>query len=115
MVQQGVKDYLNGLLLRYGVRSINLTPICFATVTPALITPRPAPGLFPFRFNEDMEGVVLSYTNERIVSQEGRVHPYFPFTRVQVTADVVLFKPALAPSWWELSTELQTATLASWF
>lgn len=45
------------------------------------------------RFNEDLEGVVLSYSKERIVSKQAVIRPYFPYLHVKVCADVVLFKP----------------------
>lgn len=42
-----------------------------------------------------MDGVPLSISNEKILTQQAHIHPYFPLVRVDVTADVVLFKPQL--------------------
>lgn len=36
---------------------------------------------------------MLSYRNERVLTQAASIHPYFPYVRVQVAADVVLFRP----------------------
>lgn len=47
------------------------------------------------RYSEDLEGVLLSYRNERVLTQAASIHPYFPFVRVEVAADVVLFRPCL--------------------
>lgn len=47
------------------------------------------------RYNEDLEGVVLSYTKERILSTQAKIHPYFPYFHVDVMALVFMFKPAV--------------------
>lgn len=60
-----------------------------------LPTFRPSAPLPPVRYSEDLEGVLLSYRNERVLTQAASIHPYFPFVRVEVAADVVLFRPCL--------------------
>ena len=45
------------------------------------------------RYNDDFDGVVLSYANERVSTQHARVHPYFPYIRVGISADLIIFKP----------------------
>lgn len=45
------------------------------------------------RYNDDFDGVILAVDNERIITQRAHVHPYFPLVRVDVEADVLLFKP----------------------
>lgn len=47
------------------------------------------------RYNEHLDGVPLSISNEKILTQQAHIHPYFPLVRVDVSADVVLFKPQL--------------------
>lgn len=37
----------------------------------------------------------LSYSRERVLGQTASVHPYFPLARVQVSAQFVVFNPAL--------------------
>jgi hypothetical protein len=44
-------------------------------------------------YNDDLGGVMLSYANERLLTQAAAIHPYFPFVRVDVVADIVLFRP----------------------
>ncbi|KAA6422899.1 MAG: DNA-directed RNA polymerase I subunit rpa43-like, partial [Trebouxia sp. A1-2] len=46
------------------------------------------------RYSTYLEGVLISYTQPRIISQQARIHPYFPYFHVDVLADCVLFKPA---------------------
>lgn len=46
------------------------------------------------RWNHDLDGVMLSYSNAVLESTEARIHPYFPYFHVDVTADVHLFSPA---------------------
>ncbi|DBB12505.1 TPA: hypothetical protein ACH3X3_005304 [Trebouxia sp. C0006] len=46
------------------------------------------------RYSTYLEGVLISYTQPRILSQQARIHPYFPYFHVDVLADCVLFKPA---------------------
>jgi DNA-directed RNA polymerase I subunit RPA43 len=46
-----------------------------------------------YRYNEDCEGVIVSYSNEKILSQHAQVHPYFPYLRVKVLSIVVVFRP----------------------
>lgn len=41
----------------------------------------------------DLEGVVLAYRNVAIRTQDASIHPYFPYVRVGVSADVTLFRP----------------------
>ena len=36
---------------------------------------------------------MLAYRNERVLTRQGQIHPYFPLVRVEVTADVVVFRP----------------------
>lgn len=36
---------------------------------------------------------MLSYARERLLTQAAAIHPYFPFVRVEVVADIVLFRP----------------------
>lgn len=56
--------------------------------------PSPAPPTPSCRsFNEDLGGVVLAYSGERVTSRAARLHPYFPFLAVTVTAAVTLFRP----------------------
>jgi len=45
------------------------------------------------RYNEDLDGVPLAYSNERIVSSVAMVHPYFPFTQLNVSASFITFRP----------------------
>ncbi|GAB4817406.1 hypothetical protein N2152v2_004452 [Parachlorella kessleri] len=45
------------------------------------------------RYNEDLDGVLLSYSSERILTHQAHIHPYFPLVRVEVAADAVLFRP----------------------
>lgn len=45
------------------------------------------------RYNEELEGVVLAYKDERIVSRTAIVHPYFPLVRLLVSATLTVFKP----------------------
>ncbi|KAL3137611.1 hypothetical protein ABBQ38_004888 [Trebouxia sp. C0009 RCD-2024] len=42
-----------------------------------------------------LDGVLVSYTNPCILSKQARIHPYFPYFHVDVSADCVLFKPAV--------------------
>ncbi len=58
--------------------------------------------LFKRRYNEDLEGVLLSYCRERLVSKHASLHPYFPYLQVTVRADVVLFRPLVASHLGEL-------------
>ena len=37
--------------------------------------------------------MLLSYSNERILTHQAHIHPYFPLVRVEVAADAVLFRP----------------------
>ena len=48
-----------------------------------------------FRYNEDFEGVPLAYSGERVLRQTATVHPYFPLARLEVAAEVVVFRPAV--------------------
>ncbi|KIZ04925.1 hypothetical protein MNEG_3029 [Monoraphidium neglectum] len=45
------------------------------------------------RYSEDLGGVVLAYSNERVTGRMARLHPYFPFLAVAVVARVTLFCP----------------------
>lgn len=45
------------------------------------------------RWNPDLEGVLLSFRNERVLTQAATIHPYFPFVRLDVAAEVVVFRP----------------------
>ena len=45
------------------------------------------------RYNDDLGGVLLSYRNARVLTRQASIHPYFPYVRVEVVAEVVLFKP----------------------
>ena len=40
-----------------------------------------------------MEGVLLAFRNERVLTQAATIHPYFPFVRLEVAAEVVVFRP----------------------
>lgn len=53
----------------------------------------PSIKLHTYRYNEDCEGVIVSYSNEKISSQHAQVHPYFPYLRVKVLCTVVVFQP----------------------
>lgn len=44
------------------------------------------------RYNEELEGVILSFSNERVLTHHAAIQPYFPFVKVEVLADVVLFR-----------------------
>lgn len=46
-----------------------------------------------FRYNDDLGGVTLSYSDEKVLSQSALVHPYFPLVRLIVSATLVVFKP----------------------
>ncbi len=46
-----------------------------------------------FRYNENLNGVVLAYSDERVVSQTALVHPYFPLARLVVSATLTVFRP----------------------
>ena len=35
----------------------------------------------------------MSYANERVLTKTACIHPYFPYARLEVTAEVVLFRP----------------------
>lgn len=37
---------------------------------------------------------MLAYANERVLTKQGELHPYFPLVRVEARADVALFRPA---------------------
>ncbi len=52
-----------------------------------------APTLFCARWNEDLEGVLLAFRNERVLTQAATIHPYFPFVRLEVAAEVAVFRP----------------------
>ena len=45
------------------------------------------------RYNDEIDGVPLAYSDERVVSTAAIVHPYFPLTRLTVTATLVAFRP----------------------
>ena len=45
------------------------------------------------RYNENLNGVVLAYSDEKVVSQTALVHPYFPLARLIVSATLVVFRP----------------------
>lgn len=45
------------------------------------------------RYNDDLEGVMLSYSNARLLTRQASIHPYFAFVRVEVAVDGVLFHP----------------------
>lgn len=45
------------------------------------------------RWNEDLEGVLLAFCNERVLTQAATIHPYFPFVRLEVAAEVTVFRP----------------------
>lgn len=45
------------------------------------------------RWNEDLDGVLLSFRNERVLTQAATIHPYFPFVRLEVAAEVAVFRP----------------------
>lgn len=45
------------------------------------------------RWNEDLEGVLLAFRNERVLTQAATIHPYFPFVRLEVAAEVTVFRP----------------------
>ncbi|KAL4520007.1 hypothetical protein Ndes2526B_g01441 [Nannochloris sp. 'desiccata'] len=45
------------------------------------------------KYNDNLNGVVLSYSNEKVVSQTALVHPYFPLARLVVSATLVVFRP----------------------
>ncbi len=36
---------------------------------------------------------MIAYHDERVLSKQARVHPYFPLCHVDVSAEVVLFQP----------------------
>lgn len=42
-----------------------------------------------------MEGVILAFNEDRIVSTTARVHPYFPLVRVIAEATLTIFKPQI--------------------
>lgn len=44
-------------------------------------------------FNQDFQGVVLAYEDERVMSRKGLVHPYFPLIRLTVSATFTIFTP----------------------
>ena len=44
-------------------------------------------------YNDDVEGVILAFNEDRIVSTTARVHPYFPLVRVIAEATLTVFKP----------------------
>ncbi|GBF96976.1 elongation factor [Raphidocelis subcapitata] len=45
------------------------------------------------RYSEDLGGVLLAYRDERVTGSVARLHPYFPFLAVTVTATATLFCP----------------------
>ena len=45
------------------------------------------------RYDDDLGGVPIAYSNLCVLSRTGIVHPYFPLTRVVVTAEFTIFKP----------------------
>lgn len=47
------------------------------------------------RYNNELQGVLLAYSKERILNSEARVHPYFPYFHVEVIALVYLFRPTV--------------------
>lgn len=49
----------------------------------------------PCRYNDDLDGVLLSYTNVRVLTKQAPILTYFPFVRVEVVADVVLLRPKI--------------------
>ena len=50
--------------------------------------------IFPScRYNEEVEGVILAYSDEKVLSQSAMVHSYFPLVRLIVSATLVVFKP----------------------
>ena len=36
---------------------------------------------------------MLSFANERVLTTQASIHPYFPFVHLEVLADLVLFRP----------------------
>jgi hypothetical protein len=42
-----------------------------------------------------LDGVLLSYTNVRVLTKQAPILTYFPFVRVEVVADVVLLRPKI--------------------
>lgn len=45
------------------------------------------------KYSDDFDGVVISYSNERILKRDPFVGTYFPYFRVEVQARVLVFKP----------------------
>lgn len=66
-----------------------------APISPCNARPLPTATLPPpaCRYNEDLEGVLLSFRNMRVLTHAAVIHPYFPYVRLEVLADVVLFRP----------------------
>ncbi|KAK9914793.1 hypothetical protein WJX75_000622 [Coccomyxa subellipsoidea] len=46
------------------------------------------------RWNHDVGGVMLSYSNPTLETAQARIHPYFPYFHVDVAAEMDLFSPA---------------------
>ena len=44
--------------------------------------------------DDDLEGVLLAYRGERVLTQAATIHTYFPLVRVEVAANVLLFRPS---------------------
>lgn len=44
-------------------------------------------------YDDDLGGVMLCHSNERLLSKQGNIHPYFPYIHVEVDANISLFQP----------------------
>lgn len=45
------------------------------------------------RYSHELQGVMLAYSKEKVLSSEAKIHPYFPYFHVDVSALVYLFRP----------------------
>jgi hypothetical protein len=45
------------------------------------------------RYNDELDGVPIAYSDDRVLSRTGIVHPYFPLMRVSVAASLLVFRP----------------------
>eukprot|EP00891_Asterochloris_glomerata_P003149 jgi/Astpho2/3149/Aster-x1126 len=89
---QATPQLVQGLLHTGGCKSVQPSPA--GQAQPRLSGSK---SLFTFcrmcRYIHQLEGVVLSYANLKLLAKHGLIHVYFPFFRASVTADVTLFRP----------------------
>eukprot|EP00884_Botryococcus_braunii_P016950 jgi/Botrbrau1/3939/Bobra.0365s0014.1 len=50
------------------------------------------------RWNDGLGGIFLAYSGESITASQATIHPVFPYIRVRVNADVLLFRPKAGQS-----------------